>query len=139
MLTKETTPLPSVPSSAYDCVGIVSTRCFPTPDWRHTASVGYDSNEWWSVEGRWRYFGGVDYDGSTDTIAQREMSSDQNYFDLNAVFRFMDNSDIIIGVNNVTDEEPPMVGGTLTTNANTYAGFYDTLGRFLFAKATMRF
>ncbi|MGB5690004.1 MAG: TonB-dependent receptor, partial [Woeseiaceae bacterium] len=139
MLTKETTPLPSVPSSAYDCVGIVSTRCFPTPDWRHTASVGYDSNDWWSLEGRWRYFGGVDYDGSTDTIAQAEMSKAQNYFDLNAVFRFMDNSDIIIGINNVTDEEPPMVGGTLTTNANTYAGFYDTLGRFLFAKATMRF
>ncbi len=67
------------------------------------------------------------------------MSKAQNYFDLNAVFRFMDNSDIIIGINNVTDEEPPMVGGTLTTNANTIAGFYDTLGRFLFAKATMRF
>ena len=32
-----------------------------------------------------------------------------------------------------------MVGGTLTTNANTIAGFYDTLGRYLFAQATFRF
>jgi len=139
MMTKETTPLPASPESAYDCVGTVSTRCFPTPDWRHTASLSYDSNEWWSVEARWRYFGGVDYDGATDTIAQANMSESQSYFDLNGVFQFMENSDITIGVNNVLDEEPPMVGGTLTTNANTYAGFYDTLGRFMFAKATMRF
>ena len=139
MLTKETTPLPAVPTSGYDCVGLISTRCFPTPDWRHTASLSYDSNEWWSVEGRWRYFQGVDYDGTTDTIAQAEMSKSQSYFDLNAVFTFMETNDITIGVNNVLDEEPPMVGGTLTTNANTIAGFYDTLGRFIFAKATVRF
>ena len=147
MLTKETTPLPADPASSYDCVGIISTRCFPSPTWRHTASVEYDSNEWWRVEARWRFFQGVDYDGAntggasagTDTIAQAEMSKAQNYFDLNAVFGFMENSDITIGVNNVLDEEPPMVGGTLTTNANTIAGFYDTLGRFMYAKATVRF
>ena len=139
MMTKETTPLPADPASAYDCTGLISTRCFPSPEWRHTASISYDSDEWWSLEGRWRYFGGVDYDGSTDTIAQANMSDAQNYFDLNAVFQFMDNHDVTVGVNNVLDEEPPMVGGTLTTNANTIAGFYDTLGRFLYAKATFRF
>ena len=67
------------------------------------------------------------------------MSKSQSYFDLNAVFAFMENSDVTVGINNVLDEEPPMVGGTLTTNANTIAGFYDTLGRFMFAKATFRF
>jgi iron complex outermembrane receptor protein len=139
MLTKETTPLPASPDSAYDCVGVISTRCYPSPQWRHTASVEYDSNEWWRMEVRWRFFQGVDYDGTNDTIAQAEMSKAQNYFDLNAVFGFMENSDITIGVNNVMDEEPPMVGGTLTTNANTIAGFYDTLGRFMYAKATVRF
>lgn len=139
MMTKEITPLPADPNSSYDCVGIISTRCFPTPDWRHTASVQYDSNEWWSVTARWRYFHGVDYDGTADLIAQDEMSAAQNYFDLSAVFRFMENHDITLGVNNIFDEEPPMVGGTLTTNANTIAGFYDTLGRYLFAQATFRF
>mgnify|MGYP003673093660 CR=1 FL=1 len=144
MLTKETTPLPADPNSAYDCVGIISTRCYPSPEWRHTVSVHYDSNETWSVEGRWRYFQGVDYFegnslGTADTIAQAEMSKSQSYFDLNGVFQFMDNHDITFGINNVLDEEPPMVGGTLTTNANTIAGFYDTLGRFIYAKATVRF
>lgn len=82
---------------------------------------------------------GVDYDGSTDTIAQKNMSKDQNYVDLSARFQFMENHDLTIGINNIFDKEPPMVGGTLTTNANTIAGYYDTLGRYLFANATFRF
>jgi outer membrane receptor protein involved in Fe transport len=139
MLTKETTPLPDSSDSTYDCVGLISTRCFPSPEWRHTISVDYDSNEWWSAKIRWRYFDGVDYDGSTDTIAQANMSKSQNYIDLSGMIRFMENHDIVIGVNNIFDKEPPMVGGTLTTNANTIAGYYDTLGRYLFAQATFRF
>jgi outer membrane receptor protein involved in Fe transport len=87
MMKKKYTPLPADPNSAYDCVGLASTRCFPTPDWRHTATAGYDSEEWWSVLLRWRYYGGVDYDGTTDTIAQKELSSGENYFDLSATFR----------------------------------------------------
>jgi outer membrane receptor protein involved in Fe transport len=139
MMTKETVSLPADPTSGYDCVGLISTRCYPSPEWRHTASVAYDSNGWWSATLRWRYFQGVDYDGSTDAIAQSEMSKSQNYVDLNASFRFLENHDIVLGVNNVFDKEPPMVGGTLTTNANTIAGFYDTLGRYLYGKVTLRF
>jgi len=101
-------------------------------------SVDYDSNEWWSASVRWRYFDGVDYAGSTDQIAQANMSKSQNYIDLNAVFRFMENHDVVVGINNIFDKEPPMVG-SLSTNANTIAGFYDTLGRYLFAQATFRF
>ena len=48
-------------------------------------------------------------------------------------------SDIVMGVNNILDEEPPLMGNTLSTNANTVVGFYDTLGMFLFANVTFRF
>lgn len=84
---------------------------------------------------------GVDYDGTTDEIAQENLSSSQSYLDLTADFTFMENYDVIIGVNNVFDKEPPMVGGSLSGwgNANTISGFYDSLGRFLFTKITMRF
>ena len=44
------------------------------------------------------------------------------------------NHDFVVGINNIFDKEPPMVG-SLSTNANTIAGFYDTLGRYLFAQA----
>jgi len=140
LMTKETTPYAPIPSTAYDCVGLVSTQCYPSPDWRHTADVAYDSNEWWSLQLRWRYFAPVDYDGSTDTIAQEQMDQAYNFFDLNAVFRWREH-DLVVGVNNFLDTEPPAVGGTLNGqgNANTFAGFYDTLGRYLFANATFRF
>jgi len=67
------------------------------------------------------------------------MSKSQNYLDLNAVFRFMDSHDLVVGVNNILDKEPPMMGGNLSNNANTTAGFYDTLGRYLYANVTLRF
>ena len=64
---------------------------------------------------------------------------DRSYLDLNASFRILDNTEILVGINNVLDEEPPLVGGSLSSNANAVAGFYDTLGQYLFAQATFRF
>ncbi len=79
----------------------------------------------------------VDYEGTTDLIADDNLDA-QNYIDLNGVFRFMDTNDVVVGVNNVFDEEPPMMGSTLSTNGNTIVGFYDTLGRYFFANVTFR-
>jgi outer membrane receptor protein involved in Fe transport len=138
MLTKETTPLPSEPTTTYDCVDRVNAQCFPTPEWRHVASATYDSNEWWAVTGRWRYYKDMFYDGATDLIINDNIGNEQ-YLDVSAVFRFMDTHDLVVGVNNVFDEEPPLIGGAVgTTNANTIAGFWDTLGRYLFANVTFR-
>jgi iron complex outermembrane recepter protein len=137
-LKKEVTLVPGESSSRYDCVGLISETCAPTPDWRHIASATYESNRSWSVGGRWRYYSSVDYPGGPDTLAESEMSA-FNYFDLNATYRFMGTHRLVIGVNNVFDKEPPLLGFTLTTNGNTAAGFYDTLGRFLFVNLTLGF
>ncbi|KAA9129566.1 TonB-dependent receptor [Marinihelvus fidelis] len=138
MLTKETAPLPTDDTATYDCVGLINTQCFPTPEWRHVASATYDSDEWWAVTARWRFYQDVEYDGSADLIANDSID-DESYFDATAIFRFMESNDLVLGVNNILDEEPPMVGGSLSTNANTIAGFYDTLGRYLFANVTFRY
>ncbi len=136
-LKKETTPLPDDPTSAYDCQGIISPVCYPNPKWRHTATASYDSSSWWAVTARWRYLAKVDYEDGTDTLVGNGLSS-QNYVDLNAVIRFMDTNDIVLGVNNVFDKSPPLMGNTLSNNGNTIVGFYDTLGRFFFADVTFR-
>lgn len=139
MMTKETTPIAGDPTTTYDCVSTISTRCYPTPKWRHTASVIYDSHESWSLTGRWRYFSSVDYDGTVDKIINLTAMS---YIDLNAVFKFSGNHDIIIGINNVLDKDAPLVGDTMNLtygNANAITGFYDTLGRFFYTKVTFRF
>ena len=136
-LKKETTPLPDTPTSAYDCQGIISPVCYPNPKWRHTATGTYDSNSWWALTARWRYYSKVKYEETTDQIAADNLKA-HNYLDLSAVFRFMDTNDVVIGVNNVFDKEPPMMGNTISANGNTQVGFYDTLGRYFFADVTFR-
>ena len=137
-IKKETTPLPGDPESTYDCAGVISPQCYPNPDWRSTATGTYDSNSWWAVTARWRYYSKIDYVGSTDTLIADGIKA-QNYFDLNGVIRFMDTNDVVFGVNNIFDEEPPLMGNTVSTNGNTVVGFFDTLGRYFYADVTFRF
>lgn len=139
MLTKETNPIPSDPTAKTDCVGKVNSGCYTSPELRFTLGVNYDSNEWWSVGGRVRFLDKVEYTQTTDKIAKANLDNAFWYVDVNARFTMLENSDLVIGVNNVADKEPPMVGGTLASNANTIAGFYDTLGRYVFANVTLRF
>jgi len=136
-LKKETTPIPNDPDSTYDCAGVVSPICFPSPDWRHVANATYDSQGMWAATLRWRYYSSVDYDGVVDTLADDALGA-FNYIDLNGVFRFGETHDVIIGVNNVFDKSAPVVGNTMGANGNTFAGFYDTLGRYFFANLTLR-
>jgi outer membrane receptor protein involved in Fe transport len=137
-LEKETVPLPDDPTATYDCAGVVSPVCYPNPDWRHTATATYDSNSWWALTARWRFMSSVDYQGTTDKIAKDNLGKTTNYLDLNAVVRFMDTNDVTFGVNNVLDKDPPMMGNTLSSNGNTFVGFYDTLGRYFYADVTFR-
>ena len=138
MMTKEYDAIPGDETAKYDCAGVVSTDCFAQPDWRHTLTVTYSSDSFWSTSAKWRYFGGVDYDGTVDTLVADGISS-QSYLDLKGSFEINENTALLVGVNNVLDKEPPMVGGALSSNANTVAGFYDTLGRYLHASVTVKF
>ena len=133
MLTKETQPYVDIPSSLVDCVGTLdSSTCFATPEWRGTVQAVYSQDDW-TLGAKMRIFGKVDYTGSTDQIAQGELGDVINYLDVFGSYTFMedDNAVLRVGVNNILDEEPPMVGGTLSSNGNSIAGFYDTLGRFM--------
>jgi outer membrane receptor protein involved in Fe transport len=144
-LKKETTAIPGDRDTTWDCAGIAKVIgywtddtdfCYPTPEWRHIATVTYDSGGAWALTGRWRYFGDVSYEGTGDELAAKTLT-DQNYFDLNTVFRFGDTHDVILGVNNVLDEEPPLLGNAMSDNANSFS-MYDQLGRYLFANVTLR-
>ena len=140
MMTKETTPIPADPSTIYDCTGVINDKCFPTPDWRGSVTAIYDSGDAWTLGAKVRMFGEVDYTGDTDKIADESLSGIQNYFDVFGTYTFLedDNATVRVGINNILDEEPPLVGGTLSTNANSIANFYDTLGRFMYGKFTYK-
>ena len=100
----------------------------------------YDSGDAWTLGAKVRMFGEVDYTGDTDAIADESLSGIQNYFDVFGTYTFLedDNATVRVGINNILDEEPPLVGGTLSSNANSIANFYDTLGRFMYGKFTYK-
>ena len=91
----------------------------------------YESNGSWSLTGRWRYYGKVSYIGNSEIAA--ENLGAQNYMDMNAVLMFGGKHDVTLGVNNVFDREPPLVGSAVDIQ-----GYYDPLGRFLFSRLTLR-
>jgi outer membrane receptor protein involved in Fe transport len=137
MLTKEFDEIPGV-SEIYDCVSTLENGCFAQPKWRHVATVSYDTGSFWRATMKWRYYGEVtEYEGN-DVLVQDGIGA-QSYLDLKGSFELNDYTRVLVGVNNVLDKEPPMVGGTISTNANAISGFYDTLGRYLHASVTFKF
>ena len=138
MVNKEYDQLPGFPDATFDCVGNIDNGCFAQPEWRHTAKLSYDMDTFWTASIHWRYYGEVEYSEGTDELVGDAISS-QSYIDMKAAFDVTDNVGVLIGMNNVLDKEPPMVGGTLSTNGNAIAGFYDTLGRYMHASVTVKF
>jgi outer membrane receptor protein involved in Fe transport len=69
----------------------------------------------------------------------------QDYFDLTSVFHVERNYVLRLGVDNLFDRRPPIIGGSSNTavgtgtNGNTLAGLYDPLGRYIFAGITINF
>ncbi|MGB5324352.1 MAG: hypothetical protein WBN40_02855, partial [Pseudomonadales bacterium] len=56
-------------------------------------------------------------------------------FDLSGTYRFTDNYSITIGIDNVADTKPPILG-TNQEQANTWPATYDVFGRTWFMKLT---
>ncbi|TLU64913.1 TonB-dependent receptor [Thalassotalea litorea] len=133
-----------------DCAGTIDNGCFAQPEWRHSAKVSYDMDTFWTASIIWRYYGevsysGLEYDdegnyaGGDEFVGSNGGLDSASFIDLKAAFDVSDNLGVLVGVNNVFDKEPPMVGGELSTNANAVSGFYDTLGRYLHVSATLKF
>ena len=142
-LEHEVEPIPGLDSATYDCAGRINESC-NTPRWRHVANLRYAWDDY-SVGLRWRYIGRVDYretDGSrggTDVLVAQDGGIDAaNYFDLSGSMRFADYWEWTLGVNNVFDRAPPLVGSTLAWNGNSPSG-YDPAGRYLFTSLSYRF
>ena len=145
LLEQEITPLPGVNEDAtYDCAGLVNPSC-QSPEWRHIANVRY-SRDWYTVNLRWRHFGSMDYIltsgavGTGDTLTAANGGIDAyNYFDLSASAYIGEYAELTVGVNNIADKEPPLVGGNLAPLNGNSLGGYDQAGRYFFTSVTFKF
>ena len=143
-LTTET--LPGDPK--FDCVGLFGTKCgTPNPEWRHKLHVNWATPFWGNLQvgATWRYFSKVTLDAydsdpnlnnpSSQYVTDKTLKA-QSYLDLSASVKLHDNYSLRVGVNNVLDRDPPLVGSsncpTGSCNGNTYPQVYDAVGRFMF-------
>jgi len=144
--------------SSYDCAGLYGgTTCgtttgggVPRPKWRHQFRAIYAPTDAIQFAGTWRYVGSVKaYTTSSNPFlagtvfpADARLGS-RSYFDLNATFHAADKLTFSLGVNNLLDKDPPLVGASMISatsgNGNTYPGVYDSLGRYIYFSATVRY
>jgi outer membrane receptor protein involved in Fe transport len=146
-------------SPAYDCAGLYGLICTtPSPEWRHKARLTYTHPSGVGFSLQWRYFSGVDIDLSDDTINPNHLYSaaanahipSQSYIDLTLTARIGDHYNFRLGVNNIFDREPPIVGANgsaqgvnactgVFCSGNTFPNVYDAMGRYIFAGITLDF
>ena len=126
-----------------ECVKLFGAICgTPNPEWRHTLHLNYQHPSGLGFAARWRYFSAVNNDGSSTRPADLRIPA-QQYFDLTLTARIGDHYNFRLGVNNIFDRNPPIVGSNACPagicNGNTYTQVYDGLGRYIFAGVTLDF
>jgi iron complex outermembrane receptor protein len=138
-----TEPGPGIAS--FDCVGFFASVCLtPTPEWRHRFRTSWMTPWDLNLALTWRFFDAVTGLSQANVPMpanriDREFDA-QSYFDLSVNWAFMESGSLVLGINNVLDEDPPLSASVGTTgNGNTYPQVYDALGRYVFIRATLDF
>ena len=141
------------------CSGAVVAGGAPMPKWRHKWRSTWETPWGLGLSLQWRHVGKVKAEtlqnnnsvGSATQFDPGVRIKAQNYFDLAATFTLLDRINLRAGINNLLDNDPPLVtsgsgsiGGTNLCpagpcNGNTYPGTWDALGRYVWLGATIDF
>ena len=127
---------------AVDCAGFLGGTCSgnfirATPDFRGLFSAAWYSGNA-SIRTEVQIIG--DFELAADAVANNNIPvSEQFYWDLAGSYTFNDYIKVFAGVNNVLDEDPPLIGFRAGGDSNTQAQLYDTVGRRYFIGTTIGF
>jgi iron complex outermembrane recepter protein len=146
VLETTTTPLPGDPS--YDCAGLYGLTCGQAlPDWRSNLRLDWMLPVNVTVGLQWRFLSSVEHEQNSsdpelqgDPVTFGGKLDSMNYFDLSASWAITEQYDLRFGINNILDEDPPLVdtGWSGPGTPNTW-GPYDTLGRQVFLGVNAKF
>jgi iron complex outermembrane receptor protein len=136
--------------SEFDCTGLFGPNCSgagptsPVPRWRHRLRTTWRTAHELELSLNWRHIGRLksEFTSSNPNLSNPanvfpvdSQIGAYNYLDLDGSMDLTPNLNVRIGINNLTDRKPPVVGfaaNPLLVNGNMAAGMYDTLGRFIF-------
>ncbi|MHB8284686.1 MAG: TonB-dependent receptor plug domain-containing protein [Caulobacteraceae bacterium] len=139
-------PIPGFGS--YDCAGYYGATCGAyNPRYSSKLRVSYQSPFNWLVSLQWRYDGAQKYEGensnpllaaATDEFDSKRSAT--NYIDLTGNWKVTDFITLRAGVNNVFDQDPPILSSTVVSaGAPNTSPQYDLLGRTFFMGLTANF
>jgi outer membrane receptor protein involved in Fe transport len=146
-LLMNTTTDPGVPT--FDCAGLFGTKCQTVnPRWRHNLRMTWHTP--WNLLAsiQWRLIGGAGLDtnssqagltnGVTNVFSGKLPTV--NYMDLSFVYTVKSGIKLRAGINNVLDQDPPIISSLITGTGtpNSYPT-YDLLGREMFIGVTADF
>jgi iron complex outermembrane recepter protein len=148
------TTVPGLP--AVDCTGYFGPTCTgegptsPIPTWRHKLRTTWQLPNGFEASLNWRHIGHLKSEqlspnpqlatGTAYPIDARVAAYD--YFDLDVGFDLGSHVTLRLGVDNLLDKQPPVVGfnlNPLLVNGNMLASMYDTYGRYLFVGLTAKY
>jgi outer membrane receptor protein involved in Fe transport len=112
-----------------DYVGLTSQNFGTLPDLR---AFGRST---WTLGGATMSLAWQRINGGTEEISRQDIPS-VDYFDLGGRYAFGGGSEVYVGVNNVLDEDPPLIRNQLN---NTDVHTYELLGRYYYAGLKLRF
>ena len=129
-----------------DTAGEVGTASgFGTPDFKATASVGYDVGDWGGFA-QVRYIGSGVYDatyGPEDLASASNDIGSVTYVDLSTRYDLKNlgygEVQVFAGIDNVLDKDPPVIPLNFIANSATNGAHYDVIGRKFYVGARMKF
>lgn len=139
-LTQESQSSDTVP--VLDCKGYYGTSCDPLSDLRWTQRTTWTMDDW-QVSLLWRHIGSVSVEPGERALRDPRFTEIESYdyFDLFGSYQFNDYVTFTLGIDNMFDKDPPVVGNdvgdTSSNSGNTFPSNYDTMGRIY--KAGLKF
>lgn len=132
-------------TAVIDCLGYYGVQCGnPTHEYRFVQRTTWAVGDL-RVSYLWRHLGEVAIEPGQipTTFLPFQKIEAYDYLDLVATYQVTDEAKVTVGVNNVFEKEPPVLGneaGTTSANSgNTFPSAYDVLGRVFSVSLNLRF
>lgn len=127
-----------------DCKGLYGTSCDPVAELRWVQRTTWSYNDF-TFSALWRFTDAVEVEPvEADSVFEPfQTIGSYSYWDLTGTYVFAENITLSLGVDNVFDKEPPVVGNeagdTSSNSGNTFPSNYDMLGRIYRLGLTFKF
>ena len=96
-----------------------------------------------SLTGQWRHMGAVESEVPQEVFAAFRKIDSYDYFDLYASYTLLDKVRLSLGIVDVFEKDPPVVGNeaadTTSNSGNTFPSSYNVLGRMYSLGVNMSF